>query len=292
MVVSPHDRGGASLAASLGMTTAALGAAAAGKVWLRTEDGRYVQMTEAARETVLKNHSTRGLDVDALQVDPHGLPLPAAHEDETERAKVAAHRALLTRQDADNAASVEVYLAVGQLPVEHVHVAQFGPRAAHVAAPAVLAEPRHADSLLSNAAQLQGNVALVERGHVSFVEKARRAQQAGAIALIIINSDDTPYVPLGMQGDDEVLIPVVCVRRRDGAVLTQANHTTLISIDYGNQDDESIDEDDFEDDESIDEESQSESDDVYGQEQSEQRDGRDATPVCNSDPTPPATGSA
>ena len=44
---------------------------------------------------------------------------------------------------------------------------------------------------LTNAAEIAGCVALVERGGCSFVAKAARAQAAGAVAVIIVNYADT-----------------------------------------------------------------------------------------------------
>ena len=46
--------------------------------------------------------------------------------------------------------------------------------------------PNHGEKeILINAAQLNGNVAFLDRGKVEVLTKARRAQQAGAVALII-----------------------------------------------------------------------------------------------------------
>jgi hypothetical protein len=61
----------------------------------------------------------------------------------------------------------------------------------------------------------------VERGVVSFVEKARHAQAAGAACVLVINSEDADYMPLGMQSDpgDDINIPVVCVRSSCAALL-------------------------------------------------------------------------
>ena len=62
---------------------------------------------------------------------------------------------------------------------------------------------------------------VVERGVVSFVEKARHAQEAGATCVVIINSEDNDYMPLGMQSDpgDDIHIPVVCMRRSHEALI-------------------------------------------------------------------------
>ena len=56
----------------------------------------------------------------------------------------------------------------------------------------------------------------VERGRVSFVEKARRWQAAGAAAVLVLNVAEADYVPLSMVGDPGfggIAVPVVCVRR-------------------------------------------------------------------------------
>jgi hypothetical protein len=113
--------------------------------------------------------------------------------------------------------------------------AQFGTRApiAHVAA--VLCDPECADQELRNAEQLNQKVAIVKRGGNTFGEKARRAQQAGALALIIINSDNELFAVIdtfAVAGDDSaspVTIPVVLVAADAGATLLQAeSHVTLV----------------------------------------------------------------
>jgi hypothetical protein len=225
-------------------STDALGPAGEGKVWLRTEDGRYVKMTAAARATMLK---LRPQDL-PLQMDLHGLPLPAAPEDEAERARVAATKAALARAAADEAASVAVRLCVGGDPPlsvgERAHVAEFGARLARIGPSArlVAAQPPLADTELSNAAEVGGAVALVERGAVSFVEKARRAQAAGAVGLVIVNSEDAEYVPLGMPGDEDVYIPVVCVTRTDGQAVAErlrSEHgSAALTLEFGDDSEE------------------------------------------------------
>lgn len=53
----------------------------------------------------------------------------------------------------------------------------------------VLAQPRDACTEIENSSDLQGNVALIERGECSFVTKAMMVEQAGAIAAIITDMD-------------------------------------------------------------------------------------------------------
>ena len=149
----------------------ALGPAAAGKVWLKTEDGNYMQMLPSARQTVLANRAKSGAVVE--QLDPHGHVLPAAPEDEVERAKVAAMKEEVAQEEVDQIAEEEVYLSVGDQIIDGAHVAQFGAQDARVEGHAVLCQPLLADGGLRNAAALDGAIAIATRGGVSFVEKAR-----------------------------------------------------------------------------------------------------------------------
>jgi hypothetical protein len=72
-----------------------------------------------------------------------------------------------------------------------------------------------------NPARIDGRIALIDRGQCSFVDKARNAQAAGAIAAIVVNNAGTVPVPLGGIADD-VTIPVVSLGSRDGTRLRQA----------------------------------------------------------------------
>ncbi len=84
-------------------------------------------------------------------------------------------------------------------------------------------------SALTNAADIEGNVALVDRGTCDFVQKARLAQAAGAIALVIANNVSDPSA-LGMAGTDpSVTIPTVSVTQADGAML-RTNLAGRISV--------------------------------------------------------------
>jgi hypothetical protein len=107
--------------------------------------------------------------------------------------------------------------------------AQFGTRApiAHVAA--VLCDPECADQELRNADQINQRVAIVKRGGNTFGEKARRAQQAGALALIIINRDNELFAVAGDDSASPVTIPVVLVAAAAGATLLQEeSRVTLV----------------------------------------------------------------
>lgn len=94
-----------------------------------------------------------------------------------------------------------------------------------IVAKVVLVEPAIAAdadqrSIITNAAALAGNVALIERGTSSFSYKVKAAQEAGAIAAIIINQTVPDGMPIIMGGDGVditgVTIPAVMISRADG----------------------------------------------------------------------------
>ena len=57
------------------------------------------------------------------------------------------------------------------------------------------ADPPRAETELENATELSGAIALIYRGACSFTEKAQRAQAAGAVAVVFVNSDDEETHP-------------------------------------------------------------------------------------------------
>ncbi|KAJ6634826.1 ER degradation-enhancing alpha-mannosidase-like protein 3 [Pseudolycoriella hygida] len=99
----------------------------------------------------------------------------------------------------------------------------------------VYAEPIKLCSELQNAIEVKGRILIVERGECTFVEKARKAQAAQAIAVIVIDnvpgstSKDLPMFAMSGDGISDVTIPVVFVFRKDAEVLHAAikNNTDL-----------------------------------------------------------------
>jgi hypothetical protein len=98
-----------------------------------------------------------------------------------------------------------------------------------------------ADSLgcnpLVNNADIAGKIAVVYRGECQFGMKSLNAQNAGAIAVLIINN--APGDPIGMNGGDvgmDVTIPVAMISQLDGqiirAVLDQGTDVTAF---FGNK---------------------------------------------------------
>lgn len=74
-------------------------------------------------------------------------------------------------------------------------------------------------SALVNGAQIDGNIALIDRGTCAFVSKAQAAEAAGAIAVIIVDNV-VAALPPGLGGADPGLtIPTVSVTLADGDLL-------------------------------------------------------------------------
>lgn len=73
-----------------------------------------------------------------------------------------------------------------------------------------------ADSDLSQEMKdkVKGNVALIDRGVVPFADKIRRAQEAGAIGVVVVNNK--PDAPFAMGGDGEFTIPAVMISKALG----------------------------------------------------------------------------
>ena len=74
----------------------------------------------------------------------------------------------------------------------------------------------------TNAAQVSGNIALIDRGACTFVIKVKNAQNAGAIAVVV--ADSVPGCPpVGMGGaDPTITIPAVRITQDVGAQLKAA----------------------------------------------------------------------
>lgn len=66
---------------------------------------------------------------------------------------------------------------------------------------------------------LTGKVALIERGEIGFDEKKLNAQQRGAVAVILFNSDGNDTFLDYTATSDELTIPVLFLRHSDGAAL-------------------------------------------------------------------------
>ena len=86
----------------------------------------------------------------------------------------------------------------------------------------VATDPARAEAALTNVADLRSKLALTVRGECAFTEKADRAAEAGAVALIVVNNKpgDVPCNPAapGEYGS----VPVLGVSASVGARLAAA----------------------------------------------------------------------
>ncbi len=72
-----------------------------------------------------------------------------------------------------------------------------------------------------NRLAVRHNVALVDRGECPFVDKAANLQQAGAIAMIVVDNEPGPASGLG-GADDSITIPSVRLSQADGNAIRAA----------------------------------------------------------------------
>lgn len=122
----------------------------------------------------------------------------------------------MSREVFPTAAAFGPSLARAHAPAsDSVHV--------HVAAELALAAPAYGETALTNPAALRNNVALMSRGKVTFVEKAKKAQDAGAKAVVVCQSDKLwPYIMTDKTNQAAALglnVPVLCVSQADGQEL-------------------------------------------------------------------------
>ncbi|MFN7012967.1 MAG: PA domain-containing protein [Bacteroidia bacterium] len=74
---------------------------------------------------------------------------------------------------------------------------------------------------VTNGPALSGKIALIRRGSCTFVIKVKAAQDAGAVAVIMMNNIDGTPIPMG--GDDaSITIPSVMISKADGDILEAA----------------------------------------------------------------------
>jgi hypothetical protein len=84
----------------------------------------------------------------------------------------------------------------------------------------VYARPANASTPLTNAAQVNGKICLIDRGVVTFVSKIQQAQAAGASAVIMVNNVAGNPIVMGL--DATVTIPSVMISQADGNTIKGA----------------------------------------------------------------------
>jgi len=76
---------------------------------------------------------------------------------------------------------------------------------------------------LTNAAQISGNIALINRGTSGFLDKCKKAQAAGAIGVIVNNFNNPTADPIVMALDATITIPCVMISKASRDVIVAAS---------------------------------------------------------------------
>lgn len=99
----------------------------------------------------------------------------------------------------------------------------------------VYAQPRDASTPLTNAAQVAGHIALIDRGNVFFSVKAQNAMAAGATGIIVVNNvPGESFIQITSTADPALTIPDVLISMADGATIkAAANFDTGTTGDNG-----------------------------------------------------------
>ncbi len=97
------------------------------------------------------------------------------------------------------------------------------------------ATPNLGCSALVNNTAINGNIAVVERGACNFTVKVKNAQDAGAIAVIVINNASGN--PFAMGGTDaSITIPSVMISKKDGETITAVLTSETVNVTIENVD--------------------------------------------------------
>ena len=94
------------------------------------------------------------------------------------------------------------------------------------------ANPSQACNTITNS--VSGKIAVIDRGNCNFVAKIRNAQNAGAIAVIVINNVAGSPTTMGLPNDDngaDITIPSVMISLDNGNMIkNQLNNNTVVNI--------------------------------------------------------------
>lgn len=81
------------------------------------------------------------------------------------------------------------------------------------------ANPTLACNSLLNQTSMNGQIALIDRGNCTFIEKVTFAQNAGAKAVVVINNVPGNPITMGGTGGTGITIPSIMITQADGSIL-------------------------------------------------------------------------
>lgn len=108
------------------------------------------------------------------------------------------------------------------------HEEQKGDMVVHHEGKLVVARPIHGEASVAATGGIKGSVVLMNRGKVTFVDKASRAQEAGARCVVVCQTDDVwPYTMTDKTSKGgHLTIPCVCISRQDAQSLLDRTEQT------------------------------------------------------------------
>jgi hypothetical protein len=96
--------------------------------------------------------------------------------------------------------------------------AAFSPRTGTQAEP-VWADPCDASATLKNSADIKGKIALIARGKVDWFDKVKHAENAGAVGVVFVNTEDS-LDPLPVAGNTRLKSKIPCIMVAKNALNT------------------------------------------------------------------------
>jgi len=94
--------------------------------------------------------------------------------------------------------------------------AAFGPPLPVIGTPRPLAVASPWEACTEVTPNLSGKIALIGRGTCDFIEKTLHAQAAGAVAVVIVNTDSDGVINMAGTSEETISIPTVMVSHEDG----------------------------------------------------------------------------
>jgi len=94
------------------------------------------------------------------------------------------------------------------------------------------AAPTEGCGVLINGAEINGKIAVVERGECFFVDKIMNAQNAGAVAVIIINNVAGTPITMDISNGTSIDIPTFMITENDGVALMSTMGTETVNVTF------------------------------------------------------------
>ena len=89
-----------------------------------------------------------------------------------------------------------------------------------------------------NASKIKGKIAVIVRGTCNFSVKAKIAQDAGAVAVIIVNNNGTnPFNMAAGEGSEDVNIPALMISKTDGDKIISVLESSEVNVTLSNTND-------------------------------------------------------